>query len=139
MSFKLLTIISMVLVPFEVIAQQPINARTQSNRLAADELESVITDSARLDDKLLMIAARSRAAALVSFSDREKSETMFLAIWRLAKQQDDQAFDKDRAFEQVLKYLFPRNPKLARRLLKDTTNRRIFLAGACHWPRSKPA
>jgi hypothetical protein len=46
---------------------------------------------------------------------------MFLQIWKLANEQTDTTFDKEQAKLQVLKYLFPRNSKLARRLLAQQT------------------
>ena len=87
--------------------------------IASADLEEVISQASRLDDKLASIVVRARAAALISYSDPARSETMFLQIWKLANERTDKDFDREQAQLQILKILFSRNSKLARRLLAE--------------------
>jgi len=72
-----------------------------------------------VDDKLRLIYLQARAAMVLSFFDPEQSNDIFVTIWTLAKQQTDKQFDKDQAFNIILKFLFPRNPRLAKQLLAE--------------------
>ncbi|HKP36684.1 MAG TPA: hypothetical protein VJT71_07490, partial [Pyrinomonadaceae bacterium] len=49
--------------------------------------------------------------------DPQRSQEMFLALWKFTKDQTDENFDKQQAKLLILKHLFSRNPKLARQLL----------------------
>ncbi len=86
---------------------------------AAAELEAVLVDAVKLDGKLDVINVRSRAAALVSLSDPARAENMFRELWNFAHQQTDKDFDIEKGRALILKQVFPRNPKLANRLLRE--------------------
>lgn len=118
-----LIIASLLLSPVYLFAQQGADAPMDSRAAAHQELETIINEAGKLDDKYAIVNVRSRAALLVSFSDPSRSETMFLAIWKFTNEQTDAAFDKEQARLLILKYLFSRNPKLARRLLSEQTKR----------------
>ena len=100
------------------LAQKQVTAE-QQRQVAAAELEGVIIEAARLDDRLATVTVKARAAALISFADPARAETIFLQTWNFANEQTDKEFDKDRARLQILKHLFIRNPKLARRLAAE--------------------
>ena len=99
-------------------AQRKIAADEQ-REIATTELEAVIADSAKLDDSLALVTVRARAASLISYFDPTRAETIFLQTWKFVNEQTDKNFDKDQARLQILKQLFIRNPKLARRLLAE--------------------
>jgi hypothetical protein len=120
MFFKLIVLGSLILAPVDLMGQQKAVPQQQKDVIAAsEELEAVIAEAGKLDDALATINVRSRAAMLMSFSDPVRSEDMFLEVWKFANQQTDKDFDKEQALDLILKYLFPRNPKLAKRLLAE--------------------
>jgi hypothetical protein len=109
----------LVCVPVVLLAQEPPDPKAQKEQAAAEELESVIAEAGKLNDKLSIVHVRSRAAALISFSDPARSDSMFLETWKSVKQETDPNFDKEQAASLILKFLFPRNSKLANRLLRE--------------------
>src|SRR6185503_11508541 len=121
MTLKFLVIVSMLLAPAHLLAQKAAEASKDTSVTAAEELEAIIIESDKLDDKTAVVNIKSRAAMLVSFLDPARSENMFLTLWKFTKDQTDEAFDKEQAKLLILKYLFSRNPKLARQLLAEQT------------------
>jgi len=115
-----LVLFSMLLAPTHPSAQQAVPKDNSS--VAAQELEAIISEAEKLDSKKAKVNIKSRAAMLVSFADPARSETMFLEIWKFTNDQTDEAFDKEQARLQILKYLSARNLKLARRLLAEQSN-----------------
>jgi hypothetical protein len=121
MSLRLIGVITVALVPINLMAQQ--GAVVQKDKdAAAVELEAVIVDAGKLDDKLARINIESRAAVLVSFLDPARSEIMFREIWKFASKQMDPDFNKEKALNLILKHLFPRNAKLAKQLLAEESS-----------------
>src|SRR5436190_270426 len=116
---RLLVACSFLLLAFPAAGQDLPNPRKDDRTLAAEELEAVILDARNIDNKAALVNIRSRAAMLVSFSDPARSESMFLDLWKFVNAQGDSDFDKQQARTTILKYLFPRNPKLARQLLAE--------------------
>src|SRR5690349_17565998 len=114
---KLFTITLILLAPTQLLAQQPRDIPKENGALASQELEAVIIEAERLQDKNALVNIRSRAAMLISFSDPARSEEMFLQVWKFASEQTGKDFDKEQAKLRILKYLSLRIPKLARRLL----------------------
>lgn len=117
---KLPILMALLLTPVQLRAQtQVLPVSKTTKETAAAELEAVIADAGKLDGQLVMINVKAKAAALVSLSDPVRAEMMFLELWRFAKGQTDKDLDKDQALTLILKQLFPRNPKLAKRLLNE--------------------
>lgn len=121
MLIKLLISLALLLAPVQLWTQTqvlpPVSKTTKET--AAAELEAVIAEAGKLDDKLAMINVKARAAALLSLSDHVRSEMMFVEIWKYAKEQPDKDFDKEKALTFILKHVFPRNPKLAKQLVSE--------------------
>jgi hypothetical protein len=115
----MLIVASILLTPAQLLAQQTVDLRKENRAAAAQELEAVINEAKNLDNKNTIVNIRARAAMLVSFADPIRSENMFLEVWKFANEQTDKAFDKEQAVILILKYLFSRNPKLARRLMAE--------------------
>ena len=116
---RLFVIASMLLIPAQFLAQQGAGIPKDSSSAATQELEAIISEAEKLEDKNAGVNIQSRAAMLVSFSEPGRSESMFLAIWKFASAQPRKDFDKEQARTLILKYLFSRNPKLARQLLAE--------------------
>ena len=112
-----LVLLSILLAPTCLSAQQVVPK--DSSSIAAQELEAIISEAEKLDNKKAKVDIKSRLAMLVSFADPARSEAMFLEIWKFSNDQTDEAFDKEQARLQILKYLSTRNLKLARRLLAE--------------------
>jgi hypothetical protein len=116
---RLLIACCLVLVTLPVAGQNLPDPRRDDRTVAAAELEAVILEARDLDNKAALVNIRSRAAMLVSLSDLARSESLFLDLWKFVNAQTDSEFDKQQAKNTILKYLFPRNPKLARQLLAE--------------------
>jgi hypothetical protein len=114
-----LAIILLLLTPTLLAGQTGIAPAKERRAVADDELDAIILEAGKLDDKNAFVNINARAAMLVSFSDSARSESMFLAIWKFANGQTDERFRKDQAKLTILKYLYSRNPKLARQLLDE--------------------
>ena len=113
--------IILLLIPLPVWTQtsRPITISKATRATAAAELEAVIVDAGKLDDKLALLTVKARAAALISLSDPIRSELMFREVWRFLNELSDKELDKDRARSLILRSIFPRNPGLARQLLNE--------------------
>jgi hypothetical protein len=107
----------LLLLPHNQLWAQTATSRRDDAAIAADELEAVINDTDKLDNKNAVVQIKARAAQFVSFSDPPRAEAMFQAVWKFANDQVDESFDKKAAKLAILKHLFSRNPKLARQLL----------------------
>jgi GH24 family phage-related lysozyme (muramidase) len=107
---------------FLVLTLTSIPARSQNrtvvrekSELATAELQVVVAESAKLDERLSIVSVRARAAAVLSYYDAVGSETMFRTLWRFVEQLEDS--EKEQAKLLILKYASSRNPKLAREFL----------------------
>jgi hypothetical protein len=117
MNLRLFVILLILLIPTHLLGQKSVPKDTSA--VTAEELEAIISEADKLDNKNAMVNIKSRAAMMVSFTDPARSESMFLAIWKFTNGPTDEAFDKEQAKLLILKYLFSRNPKLARQFLTE--------------------
>ena len=116
MSLKATVLLILILTSIPAQSQDRTTVR-EKNELAVAELQEIMAESAKLDEKLAMVHVRARAAALMSYYDAVRSETMFRTLWRFANQQLERDSDKEQAKLLILKYVSSRNPKLAREFL----------------------
>lgn len=100
-------------------AQRPIKPSTESRAAAAQELERVITEAKNVSDENAMVNITARAAMLVSYSDPQRAEKMFLDLWKFSNDATSKDLDKQTAKLLILKNLYTRNAKLARRLISE--------------------
>lgn len=117
----LIALTTVLLAPAQLWAQtqpQPTVSKT-TLATARAELEAVLAEAGKLDDKLAIINVKARSAALVSLSDPVRSELLFREVWQFAKGQTDKDFDQEQALALILKYIFQRNPKLGKALLAE--------------------
>ncbi|HEV8188858.1 MAG TPA: hypothetical protein VGP83_13980 [Pyrinomonadaceae bacterium] len=91
----------------------------EKSALAAAELQEIVTESAKLDDRLATVAVRARAAALMFYYDAVQSEALFRATWNFANQNIESESVKEQAKLLILKHVIPRNYKLAREFLGE--------------------
>src|SRR5215813_8685975 len=108
MYFKATVLCVLVLASISAQAQR---TSQEKREVIVAELQDIITESAKLDEALAIVNVRARAAALAFYSDIGQSESMFRAIWRFANQIENDA-EREQAKLLVLRYLFPRNPRL---------------------------
>lgn len=118
MLIRPMTVLCFVLTSASVIAQET-NVGKGRTRIVSEEVEAVLSESKAVDDKTDSIAVRAKGAQLTSFFDRAKSDALFVSLWTYVKEQPDKDFDKEQAFNIILRLLFPRNPALAKRLLSE--------------------
>lgn len=117
MKHRLLLILLILLTPAYLLGQPSVPKN--SFVVATEELDAIISEAQKLNNKTTRVNITARAAMLVSFADPARAETMFLALWKFANAQTDETFDKEEAQLLILKNLFSRNPKLARQLLAE--------------------
>jgi len=105
-------------------AQRPVKPSTESRDVAAQELERVITEAKNVSDENAMVNITARAAMLVSYSDPQRAEKMFLDLWKFSNDSTSKDLDKQTAKLLILKNLYARNAKLARRLISEERSQR---------------
>ena len=101
----------------KISGQEAIDSSALQRQRAARELEAIISDTTRLTINPLYLKARARAANLLWLQDQERAEGIFSELWAWIEKQDEKSFSKEDARIVLLSYLFPRNSKLARKLL----------------------
>lgn len=102
-------------------ARVPQLSRSMTDTAAA-ELEAVLAEAGKLDDKLAAVGVKAKAAGLIALSDPIRSELLFREVWKFAKELPGDDVDKDRALAIILKQVFHRNPKLAKQFLSEDAN-----------------
>jgi hypothetical protein len=105
--------------PTSLIAQKTDNLQKQNDDLARQELDNAIQDSQKLTPALANVLVRSKAASLLALRDPARADEMFLEVWNFALKQIESDNDREQALNTILKYLFPKNAKLAKRLADE--------------------
>lgn len=116
---KCLFVVCLLFTPTFVIAQEAAKGLEDNRVTAAQEVEDVIAEAKKLNDKNAYVNIAARAAALISLSDPTRGETMFLDLWKMSQTKPEKDFDTHQARLHILKYLYLRNSKLARRLISE--------------------
>ena len=112
-------IITLCLLITPAIAQGPAHLREENNPAVGEELENIIGEAKRLSDKNAFVNVTARAAALISLSEPTRGEAILLDLWKFSNSQTDKNFDAHQARVVVLKHLYSRNSKLARKLITE--------------------
>jgi hypothetical protein len=102
----------------KIFGQEVIDFGALQRQRAVRELEVIISDTAGLTDKSSYLKARARAANLLWLQDQERAKGMFLELWAWIEKQDEKSFSREDARAVFLGNLFPRDSKLARKLLE---------------------
>ncbi len=124
MRMKSLILFILLAAPVQLGAQTarvPQLSRSMTDTAAA-ELEAVLAEAGKLDDKLAAVGVKAKAAGLIALSDPIRSELLFREVWKFAKELPGDDVDKDRALAIILKQVFHRNPKLAKQFLSEDAN-----------------
>jgi hypothetical protein len=95
--------------------------------LAVQELASVIADAQNLKNKTESFKVLSKSASLLWLEAPTKSRSLFRQLWQLTNEPNVENDDREEARTEILRYLAPRDSKLAAKLLEeasaDSTNR----------------
>lgn len=102
-----------------LMAQHTVSLHSSNSDRAVDEIESVLSELPKVDTAFAKVVIKAKSASLLSFRDPVRAEALFIETWKFAKEQSDSGFDKDRALNTILKYVYPRNAKLAKQLLSE--------------------
>src|SRR5262249_38060959 len=76
-----------------------------------------------VSDENAIVSITAHAAMLISYSDSARAEKMFLDLWKFSNDRTSKDFDKQKARVLILKYLYPRNSKLARKLMSEVLDK----------------
>src|SRR5687767_13465461 len=122
-------VLSLLLNPAPLLAQQPAELPNESRTSAAQELEAVVTEAKNVTNENAVVSITARAAMLLSYSDPTRAEKMLLDLWKFSNGQRDKGFNRTHAKVLILKSLYSRNPKLARRLMSEGAESASSLPG----------
>ena len=117
-------ILSLLLNPIPLFAQQPSELSHDGETSATQELEAIVTEAKNVTNENAVVSITARAAMLLSYSDPGRAEKMLLDLWKFSNEQRGEGFDRSQAKLLVLKSLYSRNPKLARRLMSEGQTQR---------------
>ena len=110
-------VLSLLLNPILLLAQQPAEVLKENSATAAQELEAIVTEAKSVTDENAVVTITARAAMLLSYSDPTRAEKMLLDLWKFSNEPRGKSFDGPSARVLILKSLYARNAKLARRLM----------------------
>lgn len=111
-------VIILVLTSTKLYAQEQINSGALTRQRAIQEIENVLAEANSVTDKAALVKVKAKAASLVWLQNQDRSRELFSNLWAWVNSQDDAGFDREAARTQILKKLFVRDPKLAKKLLK---------------------
>src|SRR5215510_2160840 len=87
------------------------------------ELETVLEDASKLESALA-VKVKAKAASLLWKQSPDRARSLFLSLWDfIDSQKDDKAFDQKELRTVLLRYLYPRDRKLADQLLQKLSNK----------------
>ncbi len=90
-------------------------------QLAVEELASVIADAQNLKNKTNAFKVLSKSASLLWLEAPTKSRVMFTQLWQLTKDPNGDNDDREEARTEILRYLAPRDSKLAAKFLDEAS------------------
>ena len=101
--------------PTVPISSQPMR------QLAFQELASVIAEAQNLHNKTDAFKVLSKSANLLWLQSPTKSRSMFQQLWELTNEQIGENDEREEARTDILRYLAPRDSKLAAKLLEEAS------------------
>jgi len=90
-------------------------------QLAVQELASVVADAQNLKNKTESFKVLSKSANLLWLDAPAKSRSMFRQLWQLTNNQSGENDDREEARTEILRYLAPRDSKLAAKFLAEAS------------------
>lgn len=104
----------------KTIPRLTISSSSRSPRkLALEELANVIVEAQNLQNKTDAFKVLSKSANVLWLESPTKARSMFQHLWELTNQQDAENGDNEEARTDLLRYLTPRDAKLAAKMLDD--------------------
>ncbi|MCM3906460.1 MAG: hypothetical protein ND866_32635 [Pyrinomonadaceae bacterium] len=91
-------------------------------QLAVQELASVIVEAQNLQNKTDAFKVLAKSANLLWLRSPTKSRSMFLQLWQLTNDQMGENDEREEARTDILRYLAPRDSKLAANLLEEASS-----------------
>jgi hypothetical protein len=122
-SCRLLTLVVLLLLHPPALSSgqtppSPAGSDSLQRARAAQELEGVLAESDSLEDRRASVVLRVRAACLLWPRERERARRLFGEVWDWIGAQGAEGFNRDEAYDEVLRNLFPRDKDFAAGLLK---------------------
>lgn len=111
-------VLCLLLTPIPLWAQQPAVVANE-NLTAAQQLEAIILEAKNVTNENARVNITARAAMLLSYSDATRGEKLLLDLWKFSNEPRDPSFNRQHAKVLILKSLYSRNAKLARRLMSE--------------------
>ncbi|MBA3356790.1 MAG: hypothetical protein H0U18_12810 [Pyrinomonadaceae bacterium] len=90
-------------------------------QLAFQELASVIVEAQNLQNKTDAFKVLSKSANLLWLQSPAKSRSMFQQLWQLTNEQIGENDEREEGRTDILRYLAPRDTKLAAKLLEEAS------------------
>ena len=112
-------VLSLMFGPIPLWAQQPAELPNEHPTTAAQELETIVSEAKNITSENAVVSITARAAMLLSYSDPTRAEKMLMDLWKFSNEQRGKGFDRSQAKVLILKSLYSRNAKLARRLMSE--------------------
>ncbi|HEX5702832.1 MAG TPA: hypothetical protein VFX97_06515 [Pyrinomonadaceae bacterium] len=112
-------VVSLLLSPIPLLAQQAAELPNENPSSVAQELEAIVTEAKSVTNENAVVSITARAAMLLFYSDPPRAEKMLLDLWKFSNEQRGKGFDRSQAKLIILKSLYSRNAKVARRLMSE--------------------
>lgn len=119
MCLRSFIVLCLLLTPTLLSAQQPAEVPNEPPSAPAQQLEAIITEAKDVPNENARVNITARAAMLLSYSDAARGEKLLLDLWKFANEPRDPSFNRQHAKVLILKSLYSRNAKLARRLMAE--------------------
>ena len=119
MCLRCLIVLCLLITPIPLWAQQPAEVPNENPNAAAEQLEAIIVEAKAVPNENARVNITARAAMLLSYSDAARGEKLLLDLWKFSHDPRDPSFNRQHAKVLILKSLYSRNPKLARRLMSE--------------------
>ena len=97
---------------------QNLNDDRMKHQRAVLEAESILSEADKIDNLLVAVKVKAKAASVLWTQSPEKARAVFIKLWDKVDGQTDKSFDKEEARIALLPYLFSKDRALANQLLK---------------------
>ena len=98
-------VLSLLLSPIPLSAQQPAELPQENPTSARQEIEAIVTEVKNVTNENAVVNITARAALLLSYSDPARAEKMLLDLWKYSNEQRSKDFDRSQAKLLILKSL----------------------------------
>ncbi len=92
---------------------------TENKERAIQEISIVLSEADSIKDKNDYVKVQGKVANLIWLFDKDRARLLFSDLWQWIGKQDGKAFNTDLARNEFLRYLMPRDPTMAKKLLDE--------------------